>query len=162
MEIRLSGNPDNHPIMQADPCVSSNAPSLGSSGELSHPLFGFVFSWEGSQRGSGGGGGGVGVGVGGVVVVVVLEGWWWWWCWRGGGGGGGVGGVVVVVVVLEGWWWWWCWRGGGGGGVGGMGGWRGGGVDPDAGILPCTYRIGKHAFQTYFDGRYTNENDKST
>ena len=37
MEIRLSGNPDYHPIMQADPCISSNTPSLGSSGELGHP-----------------------------------------------------------------------------------------------------------------------------
>ena len=36
MEIRLSGNPDYHPTMQADPCVSSSAPSLGSSGELGH------------------------------------------------------------------------------------------------------------------------------
>ena len=36
-----SGNPDYHPIMQADPCVSPNAPSLGSSGELG-PLFDFV------------------------------------------------------------------------------------------------------------------------
>ena len=32
MEIRLSGNPDYYPIMQADTCVSSNAPSLGSNG----------------------------------------------------------------------------------------------------------------------------------
>ena len=32
-EIRQSGNPDYHPIMQADPCVSSNAPSLDSSRE---------------------------------------------------------------------------------------------------------------------------------
>ena len=50
MEIELSGNPDYHPIMQADPCVSSKAPSLGSSGEPGHPLFDFVFSWGGSQR----------------------------------------------------------------------------------------------------------------
>ena len=41
MEIRLSGNPDYHPIMQADPCVSSNAPSLGSCGEPGHPLLDF-------------------------------------------------------------------------------------------------------------------------
>ena len=39
-----------HPIMQADPHVSSNAPSLGPSGEPGHPLFDFIFSWGGSQR----------------------------------------------------------------------------------------------------------------
>ena len=39
--------PDFHPILQADPCVSSNAPSLGSSEALGHPLFDFVFSWRG-------------------------------------------------------------------------------------------------------------------
>ena len=47
----ISSNPDYHPIMQADPCVGSNAPSLGSSGEPGHPLHDIVFSW-------GGGGGG--------------------------------------------------------------------------------------------------------
>ena len=53
MEIRLSSDPDYHQIMQADACVSSNAPSLGSSEELGHSLFDFVvvvFSWGGSQR----------------------------------------------------------------------------------------------------------------
>ena len=40
MEIRLSDNP----IMQADPCVSSDAPSRDSSGELGHPCSIF-FSW---------------------------------------------------------------------------------------------------------------------
>ena len=39
MEIKLSSNPDYHPIMQADPCVSSNAPSLGASGEPGHPCW---------------------------------------------------------------------------------------------------------------------------
>ena len=38
MEIKLSSNPDHHPIMQTDPCVSSNAPSLSASGEPSHPV----------------------------------------------------------------------------------------------------------------------------
>ena len=37
MEIKLSSNPDYHPIMQTDPCVSSNAPSLGARGEPGHP-----------------------------------------------------------------------------------------------------------------------------
>ena len=46
MEIRLSGNPDYNPIMQADPFVSSNAPSLGSSGELGPPAR-FCFLREG-------------------------------------------------------------------------------------------------------------------
>ena len=47
MKIRLSGNPDYQPIMQADPCVSSIAPSLGPSGEPGSPcsiLFCF-FPW---------------------------------------------------------------------------------------------------------------------
>ena len=39
--IRLSSNTDYHPIVQADPCVRSNAPSLGSRGELGHPRFDF-------------------------------------------------------------------------------------------------------------------------
>ena len=34
-----------------------------------------------------------------------------------------------------------------------------GGIDPDAGISPSANRMGKHAFQTHFDGKkYTNEN----
>ena len=36
---------------------------------------------------------------------------------------------------------------------------REGGIDPDAGISPFANRMGKHAFQTHFDGKkYTNEN----
>ena len=85
MEIRLSGNPDNHPMVQADPCVSSNTPSLGSSGELGHPLFElfecFFFREGGSQRE--------------------------------------------------------------------------GGIDPDAGISPCSNRMGKHAFQTCLSDHIT-------
>ena len=56
-EIKLSGNPDYQPIMQADPCISSNAPSLwlkwraGSPGP-GHTLFDFVFSWGGEARGA--------------------------------------------------------------------------------------------------------------
>ena len=46
-EIKLFNNPDYHPIMQADPCVSSNAPSFGPSGGLGHNLFDFVFLWMG-------------------------------------------------------------------------------------------------------------------
>ena len=46
--ITISSNPDYHPIMQAEPCVSSNAPSLGSSGEPGHPLYDIVFSWGGT------------------------------------------------------------------------------------------------------------------
>ena len=38
-EIKISGNPYYHLIMQAEPCVSSNAPSLGSSGEPYHNSF---------------------------------------------------------------------------------------------------------------------------
>ena len=34
VEIRPSGNPGYQPKILADPCPSSNAPSLGSSGEL--------------------------------------------------------------------------------------------------------------------------------
>ena len=45
-EIRISSNPDNHPIMEADPCVSSNSPSLGSSGEPCHRCS-ILFSREG-------------------------------------------------------------------------------------------------------------------
>ena len=45
--ITIPSNPDYHPIMQTDPCVSSNAPSLGSHGEPSHPLYDIVFSWGG-------------------------------------------------------------------------------------------------------------------
>ena len=48
--ITISSNPDYHPIMQADPCVSSNAPSLGSSGEPGHPLYDIVFSGGGGGR----------------------------------------------------------------------------------------------------------------
>ena len=47
--ITIPNHLDYHPIMQADPCVSSNAPSLGSSGELGHPLYDIVFSWGGRQ-----------------------------------------------------------------------------------------------------------------
>ena len=36
------------PNMQADPCVNSNAPSLGSSGEPGHPLYDTVLSWGGT------------------------------------------------------------------------------------------------------------------
>ena len=43
----ISSNPDYYPIMQTDPYVSSNAPSLGSSGEPGHPLYDIVFSWGG-------------------------------------------------------------------------------------------------------------------
>ena len=51
MELKLSSNPDYHPIMQVDPYVSSNAPSLGSCREPGRPLFDFCFlvRW-GSQR----------------------------------------------------------------------------------------------------------------
>ena len=51
-EIRRYGNPDYNPIMQADPCVCSNAPSLGSSRARSPPIrFCFlVFREGGSQR----------------------------------------------------------------------------------------------------------------
>ena len=47
--ITISSNPDYHPIMQADLCVSLNlnAPSLGSSGEPGHLLYDIVFSWGG-------------------------------------------------------------------------------------------------------------------
>ena len=45
--IKVSSNPDYHPILQTDPCVSSNAPSLGPSGETGHPCSIFVFSWGG-------------------------------------------------------------------------------------------------------------------
>ena len=42
MEIKLSSNPDYHPIMQPDPYVSSNTPSLGSSRDPGHPCSNFV------------------------------------------------------------------------------------------------------------------------
>ena len=45
--ITIPSNPDYHPIMQTDPCISSNAPSLGSHGEPSHPLYDIVFSGGG-------------------------------------------------------------------------------------------------------------------
>ena len=45
--IQISSNPEYHPIMQADPCLGSNAPSLGPSGEPGHPCSIFVFSWGG-------------------------------------------------------------------------------------------------------------------
>ena len=38
--------PNYHPVIQADPCVSSNGPSLGSSGEAGHSLY-VIFSREG-------------------------------------------------------------------------------------------------------------------
>ena len=46
MEIKLSSNPDYNPTMQADPCVSSNAPSLGASAEPGHPCS-ILFSRKG-------------------------------------------------------------------------------------------------------------------
>ena len=45
-EIKISSNPDYRPVMQADPCVSSNAPALGSSGEPGHPLLDFVLNQD--------------------------------------------------------------------------------------------------------------------
>ena len=60
--ITISSNPDYHPIMQADPCVSSNAPSLGSSGEPDHPLYDIVFSWGGTPVHEGYTGPGAGIG----------------------------------------------------------------------------------------------------
>ena len=54
-EIKLSGNPDYQPIMQADPCISSNAPSLGLSGELGPrgrvTPCSILFSHEGGSQG---------------------------------------------------------------------------------------------------------------
>ena len=52
--IEISSNPDYHPILHADPSVSSNAPSLGSSGEPGHPQFDFCFlvRGEASVRGA--------------------------------------------------------------------------------------------------------------
>ena len=48
--IKLSGNPDYHPIMQADQCVSSNATSLG---DPCHALFiFFLVRGEASMRGA--------------------------------------------------------------------------------------------------------------
>ena len=46
--MTISSNPDYHPLMQADMCVSLNAPSLGSSGEPGHLLNGIIFSWGGT------------------------------------------------------------------------------------------------------------------
>ena len=50
--IKLSGNPDNNPMMQAEPCLSSNGPRLAQVESRVNPLFDFVFSWGGggSQR----------------------------------------------------------------------------------------------------------------
>ena len=48
--ITISSNPDYHPIMQADPCVSSNTPSLGLSGEPGHPFL-FIGAGQPLQRG---------------------------------------------------------------------------------------------------------------
>ena len=44
----ISSNPDYHPIMLADPCVSSNAPLLGASGEPGRPCS-ILFPREGSR-----------------------------------------------------------------------------------------------------------------
>ena len=55
MEIKLSSNPDYLPVMQADPYVSSNAPSLKLDQiERGHPLFEFCFlaRGEASVRGA--------------------------------------------------------------------------------------------------------------
>ena len=82
-EIKISSNPDHHPLMQADPCVSSDAPSLGSSGEPGHPLFDFVVFREGGSQ-------------------------------------------------------------------------REGCKDANEGISPCANRMGKHAYQAHFDGKYTS------
>ena len=49
LAIKLSGYSDYHPIVQADPCVSSNAPSLGSSGGLGHPLLDLFFREGGAS-----------------------------------------------------------------------------------------------------------------
>ena len=46
----ISSNPDYHPVMLADPWVSSNAPSLGSSGEPGDPFYDIVFSWGGERQ----------------------------------------------------------------------------------------------------------------
>ena len=35
---------------------------------------------------------------------------------------------------------------------------REGCIDPDAGISPCANRMGKHAFQAHFDGKYISKN----
>ena len=52
--IQISSNPDYPPIMQANPCVSSNAPSLDSSGEPGHPRFDccFLMRREANVRGA--------------------------------------------------------------------------------------------------------------
>ena len=84
MKIKPSSNPDYHPIMQANPCVSSNAPPRLLQMENRVTTVRYCFLARGSQR--------------------------------------------------EG-----C-------------------IDPDAGISPCANRMGKHAFQAHFDGKYISKN----